>query len=440
MADVFSINYRFTLPEYNIPGWNTKINNNFIAIDALLAQFTTGITLVGIWANSTSYVAGQTVIDSLTGHIWTCANSNTSSVSPGTFAADRAAFPLNWTDITNPAVTAAASATAAAASATSATASSGVNVGRNFLHNGLFRVQQRGVGPFTTNLAFTADRWQLGVSTSTISTTVASLTDADRTALANEAAEFGLQIAAAGTAGAADYLILTQRSESVKRFAGKTITISFYAKTNVAASKIGLEFVQNFGSGGAPSASVTTIGSQTFTLTTTWTRYTATVAVPTIIGKTFGTTAGTDYFELNFWLSSGATWATRSGGVGVQVHTLSVWGMQGEIAAAVSPLEIPNIRYDFSNCQRFYEVCNAWWIGDASIGATYGASVPFAVEKRATPTLASLSQAGAGNSQMNVRIGASLVAPTRGAIWVATAISTGIARGFSDTFSATSEL
>lgn len=119
----YTLNYRFTLPDYDITGWNTAVNSNFTLIDALIGQFNTGINLVGLWSNGTNYVAGQTVIDTLTAHLWTCVVANTSNTAPGLFATDRAANPGWWTDITNPAVSAQQAASAASTSATSAATS-----------------------------------------------------------------------------------------------------------------------------------------------------------------------------------------------------------------------------------------------------------------------------------------------------------------------------
>src|SRR5215831_12799169 len=44
------------------------------------------------------------------------------------------------------------------------------NIGRNLLHNGLFQIAQRGLGPFG-NSVYTADRWASAVTTDTNSFT-----------------------------------------------------------------------------------------------------------------------------------------------------------------------------------------------------------------------------------------------------------------------------
>lgn len=374
----FTTNYRLTLYDYNLPGWNTAVNNNFIAIDATLAQFNAGINLQGLWTNSTAYAPGMSVVDGVTGHIWANGFAHTSIASPGTFLADRVANPTYWTDITNPAATAAqsavnaaasqvaaaasqsaAAASASAASTSASTASAAAtatasNIGRNFFHNSMFRVVQRGAGAFTANGAYSADRWMQLLSTSTLSTTVATLVDADRTAIGDEAATVALQCVVGGTAGAGDFALITQRLESVFPLAGKTVTVSFWAKTNAGTPKVGVGANQIFGTGGSPSASVIGTASPV-TLSTTWTRYSITLNIPSVIGKTLGSTAGTDYTEFRFWMSSGTTNNTIAGGVGVQSATFTFWGMQLEIASSVSALEKPQITYELQQCQRFYQ-------------------------------------------------------------------------------------
>lgn len=356
------------------------MNNNLIAIDAVLGQFNIGINLQGLWINSQAYVAGQSVIDGLTAHIWSCAISHTSAASPTTFLTDRTNNPTFWVDITNPAipaaqsainsaasaVTAAASQTAAAASATAAATSAATNaaglapviaqaaenVGRNLFHNGEFSVQQRGVGAVTAN-AYTADRWVQTPVTDTCSTTIAALVDADRTAIGDEAALWTLKSVVTGTAGAGSFTAMEQRLEGVQRYGGKTLTVSFWAKAATGTPSIGVGAYQSFGSGGSPSANVN-VTALPVVLSTVWTRYTVTLTIPTTIGKTLGT-AG-DFLAIRLWYSSGATNNTLAGGIGVQSPTISLWGMQCEVGNAATTFEKLTAATQLSQCQRFYQI------------------------------------------------------------------------------------
>jgi hypothetical protein len=89
----------------------------------------------------------------------------------------------------------------------------------------------------------------------------------------------------------------------VRTFAGQTIQVTFYAKFASAAA-VTVDATQYFGSGGGPSADVT-VTAKSRTLTTTFARYTVTLAIPSISGKTIGTSG--DALFINFNLPLNAT-------------------------------------------------------------------------------------------------------------------------------------
>lgn len=273
-------------------------------------------------------------------------------------------------------------------------------IGRNLLHNGLDRVQQRGAGPWTV-AGYTADRWfaTTGAGGGTRSVTIASLADAARTAIGDEEAAFALQYVFSGGSAAGDYDLLFQRIESVRRTAGKTVTVSFWAAAVSGTPKVGVALQQVFGTGGSPSATVQ-IAAQTVTLSTTWTRYSVTFAVPTIVGKTLGTTAGTDFLEADLWLSSGATFNTVSGSIGVQAATISFFGRQLEIGGYATPLEKLDIRNDLANCQRFYQVGQLAGAAYAVAATAAYISQPFPVQMRGAPMMAVVTNNGANTGAL----------------------------------------
>lgn len=69
------------------------------------------------------------------------------------------------------------------------------------------------------------------------------------------------------------------------KFSGKSVVLSFYAKTTDATYPIYSEIAQNFGTGG--STTVETLSSS-FYLTTSWAKYSISINVPSISGKTVG--------------------------------------------------------------------------------------------------------------------------------------------------------
>ncbi|HEY2416558.1 MAG TPA: hypothetical protein VGH84_01470 [Steroidobacteraceae bacterium] len=260
------------------------------------------------------------------------------------------------------------------------------DVGRNLLHNPLFNVAQRGAGPFTTSGAFTMDRWAtwLGAGDTVSITQVAAL-DADRTQVGDEAVTFTPAISFTGASGASNLVIFQQNIEGVRRLAGKTVTLSFYALGS-AALKVGASFDQTFGTGGSPSANVNGTG-QVVTISTSFARYSMTFTLPSTNGKTFGTTAGTDMTQMTLWLSAGSSYAARAGSVGIQSGSVRLWGVQLEIGSAATPLEKRDPTTDLQLCQRFYIVTQFGVLAYATAGAYVGGFCYLPVSMRALPTV-----------------------------------------------------
>ena len=119
-----------------------------------------------------------------------------------------------------------------------------------------------------------------------------------------------------------------------------------------------------------------------------------------------------------------------------------VTGVKLEIGSVATPFNRQSLAKSLADCQRYYEVCDAVWTGDGTISNTYTVVVPFAVEKRASPTITSILQTGTSNGNFNARaVQATVAGPaTRAVTWGGTMVSTGPARGFNDSFSASAEL
>ena len=227
--------------------------------------------------------------------------------------------------------------------------------GKNKVINGDFTLNQRAFTSNTTTASYNFDRWLQQNSGGSFTVTPQSFTAGAAPVAGYEAATFVQGITATQSA-AGDFAIITQRIESVRTFAANTVTISFWAKANTGTPKIGVELQQNFGAGGSPSATVSTPAGAV-TLTTSFARYSVTVAVPSISGKTIGSTANTSYLELNLWTSSGATNATRASSIGIQNFTASIWGVQVEYGSKATPFQTASggsRQAELAMCQRYY--------------------------------------------------------------------------------------
>lgn len=257
-------------------------------------------------------------------------------------------------------------------------------VGRNLLHNSLFNIAQRGVGTFASG--YTLDRWRMDLTLDTFSVAQQQYIDSQRAIIGDEQANNVLVAAVVGNAGASAFSLLSQNIEDVRRTAGKTISISFWAHCTAGTLKVGIGMRQHFGSGGAPSALVD-VAASSITITTTPTRYSVTVAMPSISSKTLGSN-NDSYTRLGLYLSAGANTNTQAGGIGVQSGTFVFWGVQLEIGSVASPLEKPDPQQDLAKCQRFYQtgqIITGGYAPGAAQDIYWSSLLP--VVLRATPTI-----------------------------------------------------
>jgi len=263
--------------------------------------------------------------------------------------------------------------------------------GKNAVINGDFLINQRVFTSNTTTGNYNFDRWLQQNSGGSFTVTPQTFTPGAAPVATYEGRNF-IQGVTASQSAAGDYAIITQRIEDVTRYAGTTVTISFFAKANTGTPKIGVEVKQNFGSGGSPSVTVSTPAGAS-TLTTSFARYSVSVAIPSISGKTLGTTANTSYLELNLWTSAGATYATPASSIGIQNFTASIWGVQLEYASAATYFTTATgtLQGELSACQRYYVRFNSeqaygvFGFGFASGSAMTGAII-MPVRLRALPS------------------------------------------------------
>jgi len=98
----------------------------------------------------------------------------------------------------------------------------------NLLTNGGFEAicWQRGVGPFTATGAYTSDRWQLALNTSTASVS----------RIASTVGSNGYSLQLAYTHAAAGNAIIFQKPEDFTQLQNKTLTFSVTVKSTVAGT------------------------------------------------------------------------------------------------------------------------------------------------------------------------------------------------------------
>jgi hypothetical protein len=155
-----------------------------------------------------------------------------------------------------------------------------------------------------------------------------------------------------------------------------------------ASRSVDLAISQVFGGGGSAQVNYT---FGTASLTTSWTRYTYTVALSSISGKTIGTA---DNLELDFKLPVNT------------VMTIEVADVQVEAANTASPFQTAtgSTQGELAACQRYYyaptnsgantELCNGYYGSATQIEAV----ISFPVTMRVNPTMTSSNTAAYFNT------------------------------------------
>ena len=226
--------------------------------------------------------------------------------------------------------------------------------GKNAILNGDFSINQRNFTNVTTNDAIGFDRWALSFSTGSLSYTPQTFTPGAAPVAGYEGNTYA-QIAISGQSATSAYVQLYQKIEDVRNFAGQTATVSFWAKATSGTPKIATTIRQNYGTGGSPSAQVDTNYGAT-TLSTSWTRYSATIAIPSLTGKTLGTAANSSHVTAIFWLSAGSDFNGNTGSIGINNSTIQIWGVQVEAGSVATPFETATgtKQGELAACQRYY--------------------------------------------------------------------------------------
>ncbi len=258
---------------------------------------------------------------------------------------------------------------------------------RNVVRNGDMSVGQRGNGAFTVNGVYTADGW-LKENTGGTHSVTRSASGLGASSGIN-GAPFGLQSVVAAQSAVSDYAMFRSRIESVRTLAGKSVTLSFVAFATSGTPSISVEVEQSFGTGGSPSATVSSPVSAVV-LSTTATRYAVSFTVPSITGKVLGT-SGTDLLTMIFWLSAGSSFNARASSIGIQNTTIEISDVQLELGPDASPFERLPQQEQLAWCQRYFTRINPLGVQVAlGTGMTISTTqarftIALPVQMRATP-------------------------------------------------------
>lgn len=261
---------------------------------------------------------------------------------------------------------------------------------RNAVINGNFDIWQRSTTfpMVAAGSHVTADRWLANIGTTGNTSTVTRQGfPPGQGVVPHEPAHwlrYTVQAFVAGTPS------LEQRIESARTFAGRQVTVSFWAKAD-SARVLTVSLTQMFGTGGQPSGDVAT-PLKACELSTRWQRFTATATLPPISGKAFGT-HGNDCLQLLFLLPGAPC-------------TIDLAQVQIEAGPTAGDFELLPAQQVLALCQRYYEKSyevdtlpgtatnqGAVYLSLGS-GTVERLQLPFKVPKRASPTVVVYSPTG----------------------------------------------
>jgi hypothetical protein len=223
-----------------------------------------------------------------------------------------------------------------------------VPVNANPILNSAFQIWQRGTSVAVNGgaVSYTTDRWQIQTATASVNTTTSRQATNDTTNL--PFIQYCARVQRNSGVTANGFISLQQYMESINSipFAGKTVTLSFYARAGAnyssASNALGLQLQTGTGTDQNNASSgytgLATPINSTATLTTTWQRFTFTGTIATtateiglnIYYLTTGTAGAADYFEIT--------------------------GVQLEVGSVATPFKTyaATLQGELAACQRYY--------------------------------------------------------------------------------------
>jgi hypothetical protein len=207
---------------------------------------------------------------------------------------------------------------------------------RNVLINGGFDIWQRGTTNQGPNIGgYVADRFRCDWNGNAAVTISRQDFAPGQTEVTGEPAYFLRWQQTSAGVGATEHKI-SQRVESVRTLAGRTATVTFWARSDATRS-LKVTIGQYFGNGGS-EAVVKVV--DVFPLSTAWGKYSATFQVPSIAGKMLG---ANDYLRLAFDLPLNV------------LQTVDLTQVQLEEGPVSTPFEYRLSGEELTLCQRYFE-------------------------------------------------------------------------------------
>lgn len=291
---------------------------------------------------------------------------------------------------------------------------SGAIVGRNKIINGDFSIWQRGTS--FTGTAYdqaVADRFFTTANNiGSLTTTREAFTPGSAPVAGYESQYFlRYSLAQTGSGGISNQVYT--KIEDVRTFAGETVTFSFWAKA--ASAYTANVFIDRWYGSGGSSIDYNAAIAGNIGITTTWQRFSVTVSIPSLSGKTVGTSS---FLRVGITLPAYTT------------TTVDTWGWQLEDGNQATPFHTAtaNQQTELAACQRYYYRISGTTYTPLTVGGYTQSTtdlawwVPLPVSMRVAPTSLEFSGSAAiafrsanngnGYSIGNLTLGSSISTPT----------------------------
>jgi len=244
---------------------------------------------------------------------------------------------------------------------------------KNLIINGAMQVAQRGTssGSLSSNGVKSIDRFSVNASGGTY-----TISQQDFTVGQTDVPDFPKNYLKMAVSTGNNNIGVHQRLEDVTELAGKTVTLSFWAKgTNPAGGNFASSWIQNFGSGG--STAVETEVKTGIVLTSSWQKITMTVTLPSVSGKTIGVS---NYLWVDILRQPNSD-------TGTSAWTADIAQVQLEVGSVATEFEHRSYGEELALCQRYYH--EAQYSGTTVTYGTYVSppAIYHPVTMRATPQL-----------------------------------------------------
>ncbi len=247
---------------------------------------------------------------------------------------------------------------------------------KNKLINGRFQIWQRGMSgaitgstsaSFQDQRIYLADKWTFLQNTNSgtsrsITITREAHTPGQIDVPGSPKYYIRINFTTAGAPTGSFSSRLVQSVEGIHELAGKTVTLSLYARSSIAAKGLGYRIMRNTGTGTADTGT-----AGVWFIDSTFKRYSVTFTLPSLTGASMGS-EGSDVYYIMLYLhsSSSEVPANVNGGIG----TVDISDAQLELGSTPTFIEPVPFELDLINCMRYYQQSSPY--GSLPTTTTFG--------------------------------------------------------------------